>query len=115
MVAFVQPLLEEFFKDDYGVVAVEMMKSAWTNFGLLDLKDKAFDKDLNDWFYHMENKHTPGVFLIATKGGDSTTTKAEAGGTADFRPTSCHRFGRERCPGHSGPQLVQRGDGFQRS
>ena len=69
---------KEFFKD-FGFVAVDMMKSAQTNFGLLDLKDKAFEKDLNDWFFRMETKHTPGVFLVATKG--SGPAESEEGGT----------------------------------
>ena len=44
------------------------MRSAQTHFGLLDLKDKAFEKDLLSWFAAMEAKKSPGLFLIATKG-----------------------------------------------
>ena len=53
---------------EYGFVAVDVMRSAQTNFGLLDIKDKEFEKDLLDWFKRMEEgKRTPGIFLVATK------------------------------------------------
>ena len=57
-----------YFYKGYGYVAVESMRSAQTNFGLLDLKDKAFEKDLLSWFATMEAKKSPGLFLVATKG-----------------------------------------------
>ena len=59
-----------YFSKEYGFVAVDSMRSAQTHFGLLDLKDKAFEKDLLSWFAVMEAKKSPGLFLIATKGGD---------------------------------------------
>ena len=52
----------------YGFVAVDTMRSAQTNFGLLDMNDKAFEKDLLLWFAAMEEKKTPGLFLVATGG-----------------------------------------------
>ena len=67
---------KEYFKE-YGFVAVDLMKSAQTNFGLLDLKDKAFERDLNDWFQRMEKKHMPGIFLIAVK---ESSLEGEGGG-----------------------------------
>jgi len=54
----------------YGSVAVEAMRSAQINFGLLDLKDKAFERDLIDWFAVMDAKKIPGLFLVATKGNE---------------------------------------------
>ena len=46
------------------------MQSAQTNFGLLDVKDRDFEKDLLKWFKSMEEeKRTPGVFLVAVKEG----------------------------------------------
>jgi hypothetical protein len=52
--------------DEYGFVTVDLMKSAQTNFGL-NIKDRDFEKDLLDWFYCMDLKRTPGMFLIAIK------------------------------------------------
>ena len=53
--------------DEYGFVTVDLMKSAQTNFGLLDIKDRDFEKNLLDWFYRMDLKRMPGMFLIAIK------------------------------------------------
>ena len=53
---------------EYGFIAVSTMKSAQTNFSLLDSKEKEFDKDLVNWFKGMEEwKRTPGIFLVAIK------------------------------------------------
>ena len=53
---------------EYGFVAVSTMKSAQTNFSLLDIKEREFNKDLLKWFKDMEEgKRTPGIFLVATK------------------------------------------------
>lgn len=54
---------------EYGFVAVDVMKSAQTNFGLLDIKDREFEKDLLNWFNGVgEAKQNAGVFLVAVKG-----------------------------------------------
>ena len=53
---------------EFGVIAVSTMKSAQTTFGLLDIKEKEFDKDLQLWFKGMEaGKRTPGIILVAVK------------------------------------------------
>ena len=52
---------------EFGVATVDLMKSAQINFGLLDIKDREFEKDLLDWFHRMKLKRMPGIFLIAVK------------------------------------------------
>ena len=52
---------------EYGSGAVESMRAAQTTFGLIDTKDREFEKDLLEWFHRMNLKRMSGVFLIAVK------------------------------------------------
>ena len=52
---------------EYSVATVDLMKSAQINFGLHDIKDRVFKKDLLDWFHRMDLKGVPGVFSLQSK------------------------------------------------